>query len=254
MSVAHFTEPTVTYWQEFQSKDKATPPPWKYGYPASLPDSRILMLPIRQLKSNPLEAVASLILNQASITVHDELGEILAEAVRDFEPEMVIGLPTLGLGLASVLAKSLGMGKLPSPVSFSLVFWANKRVELNLGRYVPLGYSRKFWCTDTLSTEVSSITSPSGLKKLYLDPNQLSLVRGTRVIIIDDTVSSGKTLQATWDFLEGDAVGCQVLGAGVAMKQGDRWKALLGERQEKVRWVFESPLLLAVEGGWDVRD
>jgi hypothetical protein len=28
----------------------------------------------------------------------------------------------------------------------------------------------------------------------------------------------------------------------------------LGERHEKVRWVFESPLLRAVEGGWDVRE
>jgi adenine/guanine phosphoribosyltransferase-like PRPP-binding protein len=67
-------------------------------------------------------------------------------------------------------------------------------------------------------------------------------------------VSSGKTLKETWDFLEGEEVGCQVLGAGVAMKQGERWRNLLGDRQNKVRWVFESPLLRAVEGGWDVRE
>lgn len=119
---------------------------------------------------------------------------------------------------------------------------------------MPLGYSRKFWYTDDLATEVSSITTPSARKKLYLDPNQLSLVRGKRAIIIDDAVSSGKTLQASWDFLESEEVGCQVLGAGVVMKQGERWRMLLGERQEKVRWVLESPLLGAVKGGWDVRE
>jgi adenine/guanine phosphoribosyltransferase-like PRPP-binding protein len=123
-----------------------------------------------------------------------------------------------------------------------------------LDRYVPLGYSQKFWYSDNLATEVSSITSPSGRKKLYLDPNQLSLVRGKRAIIIDDAVSSGKTLQASWDFLESEEVGCQVLGVGVVMKQGERWRTLLEERQDKVRWVFESPLLRAVEGGWDVRE
>jgi adenine/guanine phosphoribosyltransferase-like PRPP-binding protein len=119
-------------------------------------------------------------------------------------------------------------------------------------RYVPLGYSQKFWNTDRLSTEVSSITSPSGLKKLYLDPNQLSLVRGKRAIIIDDAVSSGKTLQASWNFLESEEVGAQILVAGVVMRQGDRWKALLDEK--RVRWVYQCPLLRAVEGGWDIRE
>lgn len=92
------------------------------------------------------------------------------------------------------------------------------------------------------------------MKKLYLDPNQLSLVKGKKAIIIDDAVSSGKTLQASWDFLASDETGCIVLGAGVLMKQGDRWKKLLGDRQAKVRWVFESPLLKAVEEGWDIRE
>ncbi len=122
-------------------------------------------------------------------------------------------------------------------------------------RYVALGYSRKFWYDDTLSTEVSSITSPSGQKKLYLDPSQLPLINRKKVVIIDDAVSSGKTLKATWDFLESDAVGCEILACGVAMKQGDIWKGFLGkERADKTLWVFESPLLKRVDGGWDIRE
>ncbi len=119
MSIPHFIEPTTTYWQAFQSKDKTSPAPWKYGYPARLPDSRILMLPIRQIACQPSEAVASLIINQASLSVHDDLGDILAEAVRDLDPEVVIGLPTLGLTLAKVVAQSLGKGtSFPSPLGF----------------------------------------------------------------------------------------------------------------------------------------
>ena len=120
-------------------------------------------------------------------------------------------------------------------------------------RYVPLGYSRKFWYDDTLSADVSSITSPAvGLKKVYLDPNLLSLVEGKRAVIVDDAVSSGRTLNATWDLLE--SVGCCIVGCGVVMRQGIEWRGLLGEeRAMKVVGVLESPLLRAVDGGWDLR-
>ena len=72
-------------------------------------------------------------------------------------------------------------------------------------------------------------------------------------MIIDDAVSSGKTLKASWDFLE--AVECEVVGCGVVMNQGIRWKGVLGkEKAGKVCWVFECPLLKRVEDGWDVRE
>jgi adenine/guanine phosphoribosyltransferase-like PRPP-binding protein len=120
-------------------------------------------------------------------------------------------------------------------------------------RYVPLGYSRKFWYDEDLSAEVSSITSPElGQKRVYLDPNQLPLVKGKRCVIIDDAVSSGTTLRATWDMLE--RIGCEVVGCGVAMKQGSKWEEKVGmERVQRVKYVFESPLLEKVEGGWAFR-
>lgn len=90
------------------------------------------------------------------------------------------------------------------------------------------------------------------MKKVYLDPYQLPLVKGKRVVIIDDAVSSGSTLQATWDMLE--RIGCDIQACGVVMKQGDRWKSILGAgRASKMVYVLESPLLRAVEDGWDVR-
>jgi adenine/guanine phosphoribosyltransferase-like PRPP-binding protein len=124
---------------------------------------------------------------------------------------------------------------------------------LVLDRYVPLGYSRKFWYDDVLSASVSSVTSPGvGLKRVYLDPHLLPLVQGKRIVIVDDAVSSGRTLKATWDLLEG--VGCVVLGVGVVMRQGAEWKGSLGEeRAERVVGVLESPLLRAAEGGWELR-
>lgn len=73
-------------------------------------------------------------------------------------------------------------------------------------------------------------------------------------MIVDDAISSGMTMGKVWDFLESSDVGAVITGAGVVMKQGERWRGVLGERKEKVRWVFQSPLLKVVEGGWDVRE
>ena len=121
---AHFTEATTAYGQ--QIVEAATlphpDPPWRFGYPARLPDRRVLMLPIRQLASEPTHAVASLLLNQAALEVVDTLAGMLAAQLRAIEAVTVIGLPTLGLTLASAVARELGHA-----------------------RYVPMGYSRKFW-------------------------------------------------------------------------------------------------------------
>lgn len=108
----HFTEPTTKYWQEIHDTTPSAQPPWQYGFPARLPDSRILMLPIRPLKTNQDHAVASLLVNQASINVANELGAFLTESVRPFQPEVIIGLPTLGLSLAPIVAEGLGLRKL----------------------------------------------------------------------------------------------------------------------------------------------
>ncbi|KAL3426972.1 hypothetical protein PVAG01_00481 [Phlyctema vagabunda] len=245
----HFTEPTSEYWQAIlpsTAPEKSKGAPWQYGVPAVLPDARVLMLPIRQLWSSPREAVASLMINHASFAVVDELGTMLGCKVQEYiiaasdhalgqttnEDVVVVGLPTLGLSVAPLVAKGLG-----------------------LTRYIPLGYSKKFWYEPLLSTAVSSITSPGhDLKRAFLDPNLFHLLHGKSVVIVDDAVSSGKTLQAIWDFLESEQVGCEILAAAMVMKQGDRWRQVLGQSREKrVVWVFESPLLKMVEGGWDVR-
>ena len=231
----HFTEPTTGYWQRFAEEDmlpdgqRSGDGPWRYGYPARLPDGRVLLLPIRQLAADPSLAVASLIGNQASLAVIDALGVMLARSLAPFAPEVIVGMPTLGLGFAQVVAR-----------------------ELDLERLVPLGYSRKFWYDEALSAPVQSITTPSGGKRVYLDPNLLPLLRGRRVVLVDDAVSSGATLDAPWQLI-GALAG--VLACGVVMRQGQRWVDTLGpDRAARVVGVFDTPLLRAVPDGWVRRD
>jgi adenine/guanine phosphoribosyltransferase-like PRPP-binding protein len=228
----HFTEPTTGYWQHIVPADAVdrTEAPWQFGYPARLPDGRVLVLPIRQLASEPSQAVASLLVNHASLDVVETLGAMLAGRLSTQMPELVIGLPTLGLALAPVVARALGHA-----------------------RYVPMGYSRKFWYDEALSAPVHSITSPVPGKRIYLDPNLRPLIDGKRLVLVDDAVSTGTTLLAAWDLIE--SLGGNVVACGVAMLQGRRWIGRLGaERAARVVGVFESPLLKAVPEGWVLRD
>ena len=231
MPPRHFTEPTTPYWQTLlAAEDVLRPdPPWQFSYPARLPDGRVLLLPIRPLAAEPEHAVASLLLNQAALDVADTLAQMLAAQLDGLGADMVVGLPTLGLTLASGVARSLGHA-----------------------RYVPMGYSRKFWYDEALSAPVSSITSPAPGKRIYLDPHLLPLVAGQRVILVDDAVSTGTTLLAAWDLLE--SLGIAVVACGVAMRQGRRWADRLGaQRTGKLFGVFDSPLLQVAPGGWVLR-
>lgn len=231
---SHFTEATTAYWQQIVAEAdlpaQALRPPWRHAYPARLPDGRLLLLPIRQLASEPTHAVASLLINQAALEVADTLARMLARSVADRGAELVVGLPTLGLTLAASVARALGHA-----------------------RYVPMGYSRKFWYDEALSAPVSSITTPAPGKRIYLDPHLLPLVAGRRVLLVDDAVSTGTTLRAAWDLLE--ALGAEVVACGVAMRQGRRWATVLREsRVARVHGVFDSPLLQAVPEGWVERN
>lgn len=226
--MAPFTEATTGYWQTLLGPADlpSCEPPWRQGVPARLPDGRVLMLPIRPLASRADHAVASLLCNQASFEVLQALADALAGQVEPLAPDLIVGLPTLGLALAPLVAQGLGQT-----------------------RFVPLGTSRKFWYDEALSAEVRSITSPGPGKRIYLDPNLLPLVRGRRVVIVDDAISTGSTALPAWDLLE--RLGAHVLAMGVAMRQGRRWEAALGpQRSAKLVGVFDSPLLQLAATGW----
>lgn len=224
-----FTEPTLAYWQELHDAVPARfsfTPPHRYGYPVRLADGRVLVLPLRRLPDG-VHAAASLIANQASHEAVNALADAMAFEARAFEAECVVGLPTLGLSFAGLVAERLGQS-----------------------RYVPLGYSKKFWYHDDLSEPVSSITSPEAGKRLRLDPNLLPLVEGRRVLLVDDAISTGATAVAACRLME--RAGARLAGMVVAMKQTNRWVAAMEGvlAPEKVRAAYGCPLFTLRADGW----
>ncbi|KAM0127201.1 hypothetical protein ACHAPC_010674 [Botrytis cinerea] len=260
----HFTRPTTTYWQEIiptssvASLPYSTAPPYQYSFAAPLTSDTSLLLPIRPLgdTTNGI-AVCSLALPHASMTVVRELARIVANKIRKFNPEVVMGLPTGGLVLAPFVAEELGFD-----------------------RHIPWGYSKKPWYGDQLTTKISCLFDKPGQgPPVYLDPNLLSLVKGKRIALIDDVISSGTTISAMFKFLTdkeivdeeaqsgvandeirneaGDGeirkggMGLNIVCVGVGMLQGDVYKTELSADVVKVTvGAVESPLLKAIEGGW----
>jgi adenine/guanine phosphoribosyltransferase-like PRPP-binding protein len=214
------------FWQGLLPAGAAPPPPWRGAFPARLPDGRVLALPIRSL-GDGAQGIASLILNQASFAVEEALADALAERLAAHAPEVVAGLPTLGLSLARAVAARLGHA-----------------------RYVPLGTSRKFWYDPALSVEMSSITSPGGGKRLYLDPRMLPLLEGRRVVLVDDVISSGRSIGAGLSLLA--LAGLRPVAVGAAMLQTTRWQAAL--EGLPVEGVLRSPLLRRAGEGWRVAE
>ncbi|MBD8066848.1 phosphoribosyltransferase [Devosia sp. PTR5] len=202
---------------------------WSRGYPATLPDGREILLPIRVLPGRGDEAVASLIINQASFAVEDAIASAMADHCRSFAPDVIVGVPTLGLPLANNVARRLGHS-----------------------RMVPLGTSRKFWYEEELSVPLSSITSPQHQKTLYLDPRMLPLLRGKRIVVIDDVISSGASTSAVLKLL--DLAGLAPAAIVVGMLQGERWRMVLASWESRIRSALTSPRLRMTGRGEWTRD
>ncbi|WP_438618055.1 phosphoribosyltransferase [Oryzifoliimicrobium ureilyticus] len=220
------------FWQAFEPAQPrtVTVPP---SYVTEMPDGRRLRLPIRLLP-NQKQGLASLIINQASFVVLDALADALASKLSSYRPDIIVGLPTLGLTLAAAVA-----------------------VKLGHERYVPLGFSRKFWYDEELSVPVSSITTPDQQKKLYLDPRMLPLLEGPRVVLVDDVISSGRSIRAALSLLARRRI--EPVAIGAAMLQSDRWLHSLKEGPQDVtgcvEGVLQTPLLqLTASGDWQPAD
>ncbi|MGA6115950.1 phosphoribosyltransferase [Agrobacterium radiobacter] len=225
---AHSPAAPHEFWQDvLPPATFGTAGPHSSFFPAELDDGRQICLPVRPLADGE-HALASLIVNQASFAVLEALAADLAAKLAPFNPDVVIGLPTLGLTLAAAVARHLGHS-----------------------RYVPLGTSRKFWYLEELSVPMSSITTRQE-KRLYIDPRMLPLIENRRVALVDDVISSGSSIVSGLALLAASGIRPAVIGA--AMLQSDRWREKIAafgpEWPERVRGVFATPLLTKAEDGW----
>ncbi len=163
----------MQYWQAFES---AGPNQAAYtgSYAAAMPDGRRLLLPLRDFGTF---AVAGFIANQASFAVLDQIAAWTAAAAGQSRPDIVVGLPTLGHAVGAAVARAMGHAGWIAPST-----------------------ARKRWYDDALSAPLGSITAAAAganaARWTLLDPNLLQSLRGRRVLLVDDVVSTGASVRA----------------------------------------------------------
>ena len=211
------------FWQHFVPATP-DPPEWHDAYAAPMPDGSRLLLPLRDLGET---AVAGLIANQAAFAVLDRLTHWMAERAARHGADVVLGLPTLGHVVAPGVARALGHPN-----------------------WVPAGFSRKLWYDEALSVPVASVTSPQAGRRMWLDPRVLPRLRGRRVLLVDDVMCTGRSMQAGLALLH--AAGIAPVAVAVAMLQGDRWQAAW-DAFIPVTGAFATPLFSRGNIGWIAR-
>lgn len=92
--------------------------------------------------------------------------------------------------------------------------------------YVVLRKSYKPYMGETISAETLSITTGQP-QTLYLDEKDIALVRGKKVVIVDDVISTGSTLQGMRLIIE--KAGGTVSATAAVFTEGERakWKDII---------------------------
>jgi len=109
--------------------------------------------------------------------------------------------------------------------------------EMNNLPYVVLRKTHKPYMGDSLKSETLSITTGEP-QTLFLDEKDRELVNGKKVIILDDVISTGSTLQGMRLIMQ--KAGAEVVGEGAILTEGDRaqWHDIIALGHLPV-WVDE---------------
>ena len=78
--------------------------------------------------------------------------------------------------------------------------------------------SPKLYMTGVFGVEVDSITT-SGMQKLYLDTIDADMMKGKRILIVDDVISTGNSLSAIERLVQ--AAGGEIVGCMAILAEGD---------------------------------
>ena len=118
------------------------------------------------------------------------------------EFDVIITAESKGIPLAYEMARQVGNGM----------------------KYIVARKMPKLYMADPISVDVRSITTAAD-QKLWLDKNEADFIKGKRVLVVDDVISTGESLEALdklVKYAEGRIVGqAAVLAEGDAAKRTD---------------------------------
>ncbi len=190
------------------------------SYPASV-GSQTLELPIVPLTGEL--AIALLITVDLGIGFARTAGRELAAEIAAFDPEVVVSVATMGIPLAIEVSRALG-----------------------LDDYVILHKTPKIHLGDAYVEPVRSITTGAA-QTLRLDPARVEVVRGRRVAVVDDVISTGASIRAALALAR--RVEADPVVVGVLVTEGSQWRGCLGDDAERVRALGSLPVFRRTPDG-----
>ena len=104
--------------------------------------------------------------------------------------------------------------------------------ELNI-KYIVARKSTKLYMKDPISVNVKSITTKAE-QTLYLDANEADWMKGKRVLIVDDVISTGESLKALETLV--NKAGGIIAGRAAVLAEGDAIE------MENIIYLEELPL------------
>lgn len=110
-------------------------------------------------------------------------------------------------------------------------------VAMNYKPYVVLRKSYKPYMGDALKSETLSITTGKP-QELYLDEKDRELIQGKRVVVLDDVISTGSTLEGMRTIL--NKAGANIVGESAILTEGDdaQWQNIIALGHLPV-WIDE---------------
>ena len=140
--------------------------------------------------SEKLDIAAFIMFSDVELTV--ACAEELLKKVPDFD--IIITAESKGIPLAYEAARQSGKN------------------------YVVARKSVKLYMTDPISIQVKSITT-ANVQTLYLSQEDVARLKGRKVLILDDVISTGESLTAIEKLVE--AAGGNIVGMGAVLAEGD---------------------------------
>lgn len=175
------------------------------GYPVDLPIVAI----------KPDFAISLMMVIDLGIKFGEHIGVQLAAKFAPLKPDIIVGTATLGIPVAIEVSRALG-----------------------LNNYVILQKSPKIHLANALEQRISSITS-KGEQRLLLDRAAIPLLKGKRVVVVDDVVASGSSLKGSLELVR--KAGADVIGIGVVLTEAHDWQKTLGPDCDLIQSLAHIP-------------
>ncbi|MGA7836230.1 MAG: phosphoribosyltransferase family protein [Acidimicrobiales bacterium] len=173
-------------------------------------------------------ALALLITVDMGVSFMERAGAELAEVLVPYDVDIVATVATMGIPLAVEVTRHLG-----------------------LDQYVVLHKTPKIHLADAISEPVRSITTASE-QRLLFDRARIGDVKGRRVAIVDDVISTGASTGASLRLLR--SVGADVVAIGTMVTEAGLWRDALGEDAAMVRALGSLPVFRPDGAGGLVED